>query len=526
MADGTVPLVEPSAELLDAVARQLRIVDHGAGGEWRYWIPNAEQRELWEACEEHERCYALKPRQIGATTAVCLADLLFVVMNEALGHVVRVGLVWDTDPKAVDKLELIALMAGQLGIACDASRNEIRFPGGSKILAFSAGGKRAGASLTFHRLHMSELPHWRDAQAAWTSLEPALVRGGRVVIETTMGLGQPIAVNLWRKPGRFHKVFFSVEQHEEYREDPVGMDAEVEAWLVSEGFTNRRTMAFLAMKLEENGGDRVELLREFPRTDAQAFASADGRWIKKTPPVLEHRAVVVTGARLHAEVDPVTNMLLEPRSVPFTLRAPLKVFVEPKACSGQVLIGVDTGGGVGKDGSTVAVTDKRDGRLLASFKDNECTTDDLADVAMAAWALYHRELPPPYPGAKSPAPLRPEVLVEVDGMGITTLQALHRRGCPAVAINTTEATRYAGLLAVKVAIEGERLAGPKELADEADGLHTKDGMFKGPKDLAMAIGFCLVRLASAPFKPVTPPKKKANTITWDEPRGGRGSSWT
>lgn len=45
------------------------------------------------------------------------------------------------------------------------------------------------------------------------------------------------------------------------------------------------------------------------------------------------------------------------------------------------------------------------------------------------------------------------------------------------------------------------MEGPEELAEEADKLIVEDGRFHGPKDLSMAIGFCLKYILDNPYKP-------------------------
>lgn len=475
-------LFEPPERVLTAVARALRIVDHKTG-ETSPWVPNSEQKGLWDACHKHHFVYVLKPRQIGASTAICLSDLLFTALNDAAGHKVRTALIWDTDEKVRDKIALIKDFASQLRLKFHPAVHELVFPNGSKIQGVTAGGRRAGASLSFHRIHASELPFWQDAERTMLALRPALNLNGRFIIETTMGLGQQIATSLYREPNRFHKLFFPVEEHEEYRADPASLTPDVEDWLTDEGFTRRDTMAFLGLVYADMR-DKVEVLREYPNRPEHCFQSAYGRWIRVTPRVLDHRPLHVGD---HA----------------------LKVFREPSTTSGQISIGVDTAGGLDRDRSAISVVDKRDGALCASFVDALVTIDDLVKVVRAAFDLYTRKEAAPYqPFVKDPPPTVPDVLVETNGIGLATLQTCHRYGIPAREVTTTEDTRYAGLLAVKRAVEDGKLEGPLELADEADSLYVEDGKFQGKKDLCMASGFVLNDLARNPYKPPATPEDK------------------
>lgn len=182
----------------------------------------------------------------------------------------------------------------------------------------------------------------------------------------------------------------------------------------------------------------------------------------------------------------------------------IKIFREPHNCSFQICIGVDTAGGLGRDRSAVAVIDKQDGALVASWVDATATIHKLVDVTLQVGRLYTRDHPSilaPY--VRPPHPSRPVVIVEVDGIGRATWQELAARDntLPMVQLNTKESTRYAGLLAAKRAVEAGVLSGPEELADEARELYVEDGKFRGPKDLSMAIGFCLNHIRDNPFVP-------------------------
>jgi hypothetical protein len=179
-----------------------------------------------------------------------------------------------------------------------------------------------------------------------------------------------------------------------------------------------------------------------------------------------------------------------------------KIFREPHNCSDQLVIGVDTAGGLGRDRSAVALVDKRDQALCASWVDANATIDSMNSVVHELSLFYQKNhvsvMPPFIPAAGSNKPV---VLVEANGIGQATYQFLVQKDptMHIVRFLTKENTRYAGLLQCKRLVEAGKLAGPEELAEEARDLFVEDQKFRGKKDLSMAIGFCLNHIQQAPY---------------------------
>lgn len=485
----------PHPDVLETVARCLKITQH-EGGHQALWEPNDEQRTLWNATWASPLVYALKPRQIGISTSELLADYLFAKLNADEGNPVEVWLVWDTDEKAQSKLEVIEAFDAQLreqdpewGPAIRRKDNQLLIPTkgaktNTKIIALTAGGKRVGAGNTCHRLHASELPAWRDASSTWNSLVQSIIIGGRGVIETTMLLGQELPRRLWYGDNDWRNVFFDVESHAEYRMDPAGFnpaDPDLPLSKMEElGFTRRDTMAFIQWAFRNKcDGDFAALGREYPQTAEQAFASAQGRWVRVTPPQAPSQGFRVGQ---HA----------------------VRIFHAPPRTSGQVSIWVDTAGGMGRDASAIAVLDKKDQRLVASFVDNEATTDELALVAAAVQRYYTRPEPPTMARYEDAAPRVPPLRIETNGIGRATYQAAVKLGAEVTDISQHGSdggsSTYRLLLKAKRAIEAGVVYGPPELQDECDSLHTKDGKFYGRKDLLVCIGGALEEIEDNPYR--------------------------
>lgn len=229
------------------------------------------------------------------------------------------------------------------------------------------------------------------------------------------------------------------------------------------------------------------------------FVRLDGAWSRVKPAVLPH--VPMPGAK------------------------DVKVYRDVKATSGQIVIGVDTAGGLGRDSSAIAVVDKRDRALCASWVSSSATISQIVDVLAVVAKAYSVTEPHPYlVGGPAIERSKPAVVVETNGIGQATWQAAAARAIPHLqGVTTTEASKYRGLLHVRRAIEDRQLAGPQELADEADDLHVRDGRFEGKKDLSMACGFAFVAIDAAPYR--APEQPKPRDVFDFDAKLGRKATW-
>lgn len=472
-------------ETVESLAAQMLIVDHRDGA-LRPWDVNDEQRQIWRDIWLYAWVYVLKVRQIGASTAVLFDDVLWTGTNDAKGQRVKCGVFIDTEDKAKELQDRAMDFCRQLGMPARQKGNRLVWPGGSSIHFITAGGRRAGASMTFQRYHLTELPYWRNATNAYNSIMQALVLGGQCIIETTMGVDDPIAKDLWILQNAYRKRFFSFEEHSEYRfvvsseEDQEEFDrlltADREEWLRAEGFTRKDAMAYWLWLLENKcANDPVLCFREYPQLPEHAFLYAEGRWCHADPAVADPvRTVAVRGAH----------------------GAAFDVYREPGECSHHLCIGVDTAGGLDRDRSAIGVVDGRDGQVVAAFVDANVKIDDLAVVAKSMQDYYVVD-DPRNTGRK----LIPPLLVETNGVGRGTYDLLTRANAVVWDIKTTKDSAYQGMNAVARAIEAGNLYGPEQLHKEATEVRVSDGRWLGAKDLFMALGFCYNWLRDNPYAP-------------------------
>lgn len=480
------------AELLLDVAPTLQIKQK-RDGSLSPWVPNDEQIKAMRLVGMLWVIFA-KPRQIGLSTVICFIDVMWAWWRDLHGHPGRCGIVIDTDAKATERINVCESFAKQLGLrakrfaASSRGPERLVFPGGSEIVAFSAGGNRAGSSMSFDRFHFTELPYWRNATTVYGSLMPALAEDGECIVETTMDVtDDPLAKNLWKKRNAYEKVFFSVEDHASFRRSADEItDEEWEAYQ-EEGFTIREAAAWFRWAVSAHAGDdESHAFHLYPQLPKHLFQMGAHRFIKASPRVVEPlRRVQVAGR----EQQP---WLLE-------------VFKEPADTSGQLVIAVDTSQGKEHDRSAVAVIDKEGPRLCASFVSDTVWQDDLAHVAHVAQQLY--TLPVLDAFGERVRDNTPEIIVEDNGIGDATLKQLRRRAAISRKVTTTQASKLEGLLAAKRHIEAGHIWGPASLDEECDSLYRNEkGQFKGKKDLIMTIGFCMNERTVNPFRPAPEPE--------------------
>lgn len=406
------------------------------------------------------------------------------MVNDQDGQRVRCGIVVDTDAKVRERVAVCYDFANQLDlpVSFHAGDNALRFPNGSEIIGVTAGGKRAGASMSFHRWHLTELPFWRDPLEAYSSLMQCLVKGGRIGIETTMGIDDPLAKDLWCNDNDFYKRFFPFEDHQAYRMEPDHriLTPDLEEYLRSQGFSDPESMTFWVWLLQNRcGNDLVRCFREYPQRPEHSWMFAEGRWISVTPPKLPPKAK----ERVNSQ-----NGIYH-----------LNVYQDRHDGSGQYVIGVDTAAALGLDHSAIAVVDCSNNTLVAELVSNGIMIDDLAEATLLAQQLYTSEFNHPTFGRQARVP---PVVVEENSIGQATLQACRLRGVHRVVEHhTTKPLQEEGLLMVKRYVEAGILKGPEALADECDSLCRDKQKFVGRKDLCMAISFCYHWLAENPYSP-------------------------
>jgi hypothetical protein len=493
-AETALPRTTPHGLLAAVRVMRPRITNLDTGASWE-WEPNVEQLGLWGLTHAHQYVLVAKPRKTGISTAAEWDDVQWTHACDVGGHRVRTVIAIDTDDKAKEHAQRLhdfvrACRFRRVGF--DA--HGVTFANGSRIDCMTAGGTEPGRGGDIHRLHVTELPFWRQPQRNFHALRSSCVRSAPILIETTMDPRDPFTEQLWSRAraglSEWKAHFWRVSDHSAYRLDRQ-LTKEQWAFAVANGFTDRAAASWwIHYALAEIcSGDIVALMHDFPQTEEHLWSVGEGRIISRTPP-----PAVVAGmldvpglrgdtwsAQLYGDayLDPTTK-----RWVVSKIRH-----------SGQVAIGVDTGRGVGKTNSVVVAIDKRDRRVLGALWSNVIDYDDLARVAGAM--RDHFTVSPKWPAT---------IIVEDDGIGDATCSACTRLGIPFLRFHQggtkagTQPNQQRCITATKTRVEAGMRGAPALLRDEVKRFRRDEkGQLVGPKDMIMALGIANVHVDEVPF---------------------------
>lgn len=443
------------------------------------FVLNDEQRIVLGLLAAHRRVVVLKGRQVGISTVCCLFDLLFAIVNPGAS----VAIVADTEDKAKGLLKKVRLWARGIGVPMNVENEKsIELVNGASIDALSAvshaeeGQSRTGRSKSYACIHCSELAFWGNDKATFGALTSSASPEAKVIIESTASPAENLFRTIWDRATKppanddaeaaddgWVPVFLSVEQHVAYRAREESITDERWAALQSEyGFTRRDSAAWWWRKLQVDfSGDTHACLREFPIVPAHAFAFAEGRWI------FGFTAAVTT------------------KDGPWE-----RYVVAPEYVGEPVILGVDTGHGMGLDASTIAVVGQRSGHIHETFKLN---SDDPVAFTETIKATCKRH------GARMLT-----AVIEENGVGEAVWLIMRLSGWP---VTKQHSDNRGGVVTGEKAIRMRRLKGAIESGETpigADLQHEvahsvrtkpkkvdKDGGWEGPDDLLNAVSFAL-----------------------------------
>ena len=315
----------PTARKLVKLAQLCEVTDQRTGERVQF-DPLIEQIEIFNAASQHDHQIYLKGRQIGCSTAICFLDAVYAVMYPGS----KIAVVADTEQKCHGLLDRVRDFFVSLAVRTEISnRSKIRLTNKSEVHALTANASKgqeqskAGRSLSFQMLHLSELAFWPD-QNAYGALSASAGLSAPIIIESTSSGPGDLMWHLWNTENDYRKVFFDIESHGAYKADGSSLSKERLEEGRELGFTDPDSMAWFFQTLENRfSGDLIKCLREYPQRPEHAFQTAEGRWIGITPGVLESN--LVRG---------------------------IDVF-KPRDYKTGYSVGVDTAGGIGKDASSV-----------------------------------------------------------------------------------------------------------------------------------------------------------------------------
>lgn len=427
------------------------------------------QIEVLKALAVHDRIIILKARQQYISTICCLYDLLYAWSHP--GH--SVAIVADRLDKAEMLLAKCTEWALQLGLPVSkADKRTLKLKLISKetglqvestIYAMSCGSRAedgesgTGRGYTLGLIHCSELAFWYNDDATMQSLTSGCLPGCKVVIESTASPADNYFQQTWNKTGNgWHKIFFSVEEHEAYRLDEVAItDSEWKRLQKLYKFSRRDSAAWWLRKMKADlNGNKYRALREYPVKWEQAFIYAEGKWI------FSHKvAKTVKDGHWSYYRDPLPGE--------------------------KIVFGIDTAGGHEGDYSVIVVMGQQSGQIIATWKDNKQPVPQFAEIIKAAEIKYK-------PVAMA---------IESNGIGGALADMVNQFSNKVHRYNADRSEKEIRYSKMREAIEtGQIEIGPEIAAETKSSIVSQDGTYSGIDDALSALSFALKWLEYNPYK--------------------------
>ena len=315
---------------------------------------NDEQVHIIKALHEGDDVLILKPRQIGATTAVAayffwkwyvsVEPTTHVILSHKMASSKHIFSIfkrfWTALPPALQK-------DCKVTASCMTMKDT-----GAQITAMSSGGDGGLRSFSASSIHISEFAFTEGADELKATAIAAL-NGGQLCIESTANYwGDPLhnEIQLWdAEMVEWNFLFFPWPMHREYTaEPPPGWETDPESSLTpGQQFWQAR----MAGKLGES-----KFRREYPLTVEDAYSQTDGAWIANE--MLSDIQIV--------KLDPEGGMLA------------------PKEKQDVYAIGVDTGAGTGGDYSALVALSCVTGQIVEIRRSNSMAPTEWAEVVADA----------------------------------------------------------------------------------------------------------------------------------------------
>ena len=167
-----------------------------------------EQLKIVDAASSHQNVLILKSRQIGCSQICCFMDVVYAIMNPGA----KVAIVADTEQKVHGLLDRAREIFASLDIPLRISnRSKIVTEEGSEVHAVTANAakgqseSKAGRSMSFQMLHLSELAFWPD-QDAFGALISSAGLSAPVLIESTSSGPNDLMWRLWTEENELQEV--------------------------------------------------------------------------------------------------------------------------------------------------------------------------------------------------------------------------------------------------------------------------------------------------------------------------------
>lgn len=331
---------------------------------------NGEQEEILKSLVEGKDTLILKPRQIGSTT-ICAAYLFaecffsnspitFAVLSYKLESAKQILKIIKNFYYSLPK---------QLQRPLDVDNTtEISFKGGGRIIAVAATQTGGLRSFTASKIQLSEYAFADNPEELKATALGAL-NDGQLIIESTANFyGDCLhqEIQKWETgTTNWNYLFFPWTSHQEYAVDTANLKelTDVEKEIMARFAADATQIAWRRKKISLLGIDKFT--REYPLTLDEAYA--------------------ITGDTYFTKKD-FEYVDILPAS-----KEGYEVFAKPDKYDSYA-IGVDVGGGVGRDYSVIIVMSKRTNSPVAIYRNNIITPIDLAHRIQQLHEEYNNAL--------------------------------------------------------------------------------------------------------------------------------------
>jgi len=354
--------------------------------------PTEEQIEILQALEEGKDTIILKPRQIGSSTIIvaylfALAyfseePVTFAILSYKLNsskHLLHIAKnFYNFLPKKL-KREL----------AVDNS-TELSFKNGGRLLAVASSQKGGLRSFTASKIMLSEYAFSEEPEEL-KATAMAAVNGGQLIMESTANyfndcLHQEI-IKTQNGEADYNFLFFKWSKHEEYAielepQENFVLTTEEEV-IQLEHDLELEQLKWRREKVSKIGWEKF--IREYPLDIDEAYRISGNTYFSYSD--FENLNII--------SVDLKDWVTLE----------------EPQE-NHSYAVGVDIGGGVGRDYSVIYVLSKNTGCPVCIFRSNKVSPIELAQYIQTAATQYNNAL----------------VLIEANNFGLATINELGHLG--------------------------------------------------------------------------------------------------
>tara|TARA_R110000824_G_scaffold174338_1_gene352414 strand:+ start:1936 stop:3474 length:1539 start_codon:yes stop_codon:yes gene_type:complete len=333
---------------------RLKIVSKGEGGDAKVMTLDltSEQIKIINTLMAKVSTFILKPRQIGATTVIIA--FLFWLAYMATSPIVIVLLAHKLTP-AKKLLKRIKFMYDNMPKwlkppLSTSSTTELIFEhNGAGIYAATGQGDGGVRSETIHYMHITEINFTPNAEELLTTAKSAVNKNPLILESTANHQGDPLYQEIQKyRTGKYKKdkykyLFFSWLEHIEYETDPTDykFDPDEREFQASSGCSLSQ-LAWRQDRIIEFGYDKFR--REYPTSFEEAYRTTGNTYFNYLD-FVEMAEYPVDGTEW-TKICPVDD-------------------------EDTYAVGVDVGGGVGKNYTVVYVVSKRTNNPCLIWRSNE-----------------------------------------------------------------------------------------------------------------------------------------------------------